>query len=93
MFDIKVQNGTIGPAAHSLIERDFAALAPGDPDVVEAAKMRIVANRIADTANVRWREDVRTRKLAVANGCGVVHGLHYDLAVQYGVTLASWSGV
>jgi hypothetical protein len=30
--------------------------------------------------------------LAVANGTGVVHGLHYDLAAQYGVTLAPWSG-
>jgi hypothetical protein len=92
MFGIKVQNGTIGPAAHSLIERDFAALAPGDPDVVETAKLRKVANRIADTANVRWREDVRTRKLAVANGTGIVHGVHYDLAIQYGLTLAPWTG-
>ena len=92
MFDIKVQNGGIGPSAHSLIERDFAALALGDADVIEAAKMRKVANRIADTANVRWREDVRTRKLTVANGAGVVHGLHYDLAAQYGLTLAPWTG-
>jgi hypothetical protein len=88
MFDIKVQNGTIGPAAHSLIERDSAALAPGDPSVIEAARMRIIANSIADTAGVRWREDVRSRKLTVANGTGTVHGLHYDLAVQFGVTLS-----
>jgi len=92
MFDIKVQNGTIGTPAHSRIEQDFANLAPGDPPVVETAKMRIVANRVADTANSRWKEDVRSRKLAVANGTGVVHGLHYDLAAQYGVTLAPWSG-
>jgi len=92
MFDIKVQNGSISPSAHSLIERDFSALAPGDADVIEAAKMRAVANRVADSASVRWREDIRARKLAVANGTGTVHGLHYDLAVQYGVTLAPWSG-
>ena len=92
MFDIKVQNGAIGPVAHSYIERDLAALAPGDPDVIETAKMRKIANRVADAANLRWREDVRARKLAVANGTGVVHGLHYDLAAQYGLTLASWSG-
>jgi len=91
MFDIKVQNGGVGPAALSLIERDFVALAPGDPDGVEVAKLRILANRIADSANVRWREDVRSRKLTVANGAGVVHGVHYDLAVQFGLTLAEWS--
>ena len=92
MFDIKVQNGTIGPPTHARIERDFAGLAPGDPAVVETAKMRKVANRIADTANIRWREDVRTRKLAVADGTGFIHGVHYDLAVQYGLTLAPWTG-
>ncbi len=88
MFDIKVQNGTIATSAQTLIEQDFAKLAPGDPDVLETARMRNVANRVADTANIRWREDVRTRKLAVANGTGVVHGVHYDLAAQYGLTLA-----
>jgi hypothetical protein len=87
LFDITVQNGTISSAAHTLIERDFATLPPGDADVVEAARMRIIANRIADTASIRWREDVRTRKLTIANGTGTVHGLHYDLAVQYGLTL------
>ena len=89
MFDIKVQNGGIGSSALTLIERDFAALAPGDPDVLETARMRSVANRIADSANVRWREDVRSRKLAVANGTGVVHGVHYDLAAQFGLTMAA----
>ena len=60
MFDIKVQNGVIAPGAHSLIERDLAALPPSDPDVMETAKMRKIANRVADAANIRWREDVRT---------------------------------
>ena len=91
MFDIKVQNGGIGPSALSLIERDLAALAPGDRDVVEAAKMRIIANRVADSANMRWREDVRLRKLAIANGTGVVHGVHYDLAAQFRLTMSAWT--
>jgi hypothetical protein len=92
MFDIEVQNGGIAPAVLTLIESDFARLASGDPDVVETAKMRIVANRIADTANIRWREDVRVRKLAVADGTGVVHGVHYDLAGQFGLTMARSGG-
>jgi hypothetical protein len=91
LFDIKVQNGGVGTVAFSLIEKDFAILPPGDPDAVEAAKMRIVANRIADSAFARWREDVRTRKLTIANGAGVVHGVHYDLANQFSLTLAPWN--
>ena len=91
MFDIKVQNGGVGPTALSLIERDFAALTPAETGSVEVAKLRIVANRVADSANARWREDVRSRKLTVANGTGVVHGVHYDLAGQFGLTLANWS--
>jgi hypothetical protein len=91
LFDIKVQNGGIGSNALTLIESDFAATAPGDADVVEAARMRTVANRVADTANLRWREDVRVRKLTAADGTGVVHGVHYDLAAQFGLTMAPWS--
>lgn len=84
MFDIKVQNGNIGPSADAFIRQDFNAVSPGD----EAAKLRSVANRIADTANAQWREDVRTRKLTVAGGTGIVHGVHYDLAAQFGLTLS-----
>lgn len=91
MFDIKVQNGGIGPNTLTLIESDFAALAPGDRDVVEVAKMRKTANRIAGSANSRWRETVRSRKLAIANGTGIVNGVHYDLAAQFGITMGAWT--
>jgi hypothetical protein len=93
MFDIKIQNGGIGPSALTQIEKDFAAIAPGDQNVVEVARMRNIANRIADSSNPRWREDVRSRKLAIANGMGVVHGMHYDLAAQFGLTLSDWNAV
>ena len=92
MFDIKVQNGGINTTALAAIERDMAALPAGDPDVIEAARMRAVANRVADSANPRWREDVRLRKLVVANGTGVVHGMHYDLAAQFALTMSPWQG-
>jgi hypothetical protein len=39
----------------------------------------IVANAVADAAQPTWREDVRTRKLAIANGKGTVHGHDYVL--------------
>jgi hypothetical protein len=92
MFDIKVQNGGINSTALAAIQREIAALPAGDPDVIEAARMRSAANRVADSANPRWREDVRSRKLVVANGTGVVHGVHYDLAAQFALTMSPWQG-
>ena len=91
LFDIKVQNGGIGSAALAQLDRDFSSLPIGEPAGVETAKLRKLANRIADAANPKWREDVRARKLTVANGAGVVHGVHFDLATQFGLTLSSWS--
>jgi hypothetical protein len=88
MFDIKVQNGSIGDIVRAQIERDFAALPPtDDPDAQEVARLRIIANRRAEAASAQWVEDVRIRKLTIANGEGTVHGRHYSLADQYGLTL------
>lgn len=86
MFDIKVQNGTISPIVRAQIESDFAELDGGKADEIE--RLRIVANRRADAANPRWAEDVRARKLTIANGSGRVHGVPYDLEAQYGINLS-----
>jgi hypothetical protein len=88
MFDIRVQNGAISPLTKARIDADVARL-PADLDRLgrEIATMRSIANRRADAANPIWVEDVRARKLAIANGEGVVHGIHYDLAAQFGITL------
>lgn len=88
LFDIRVQNGGIRPATEALILEDFARLQAGTVDALEAAKLRVIANRVADTASPKWQSDVRTRKLTIATGAGSVHGVHYDLAAQYGLTLA-----
>ncbi len=50
-------------------------------------KLRIVANRRAEAANPQWIEDVRTRKLCIANGEGTVHGRFYNLEDQFGIGL------
>lgn len=93
MFDIAVQNGSIGPVAGPRIARDLAALPSGGSWAErEVARMRIIANRRAEAADPRWVEDVRQRKLAIANGDGVVHGNHYDLAEQFGVRLVPADG-
>lgn len=84
MFDIKVQNGSIFPFVKQQILRDFANL-PDSAD--EEERLNIVANRRSEASNPRWVEDVRTRKLTIAQGRGTVHGMHYDLAEDYGIRL------
>jgi putative peptidoglycan binding protein len=86
MFDIKVQNGSIGATTRAQIERDFRALDPNQPEA-EVERLRVIANRRAEAANPRWVADVRERKLTIANGVGTVHGAHYDLDAQYGIGL------
>lgn len=90
MFDVKVQNGGIGDLVKAQIVQDIEAL-PKDltKEELEVRKLRIVANRRADAANPQWKEDVRARKLCIANGGGVVHGIPYDLEGQFGIRLAA----
>jgi hypothetical protein len=83
MFDILTQNGSISSAVKARIVGDFAGVSPGD----EVARLRIIANRRAEAARARWVEDVRARKLTIANGEGVVHGCHYHLADDFGIGL------
>ena len=88
MFDIVVQNGGIGPLVGARIARDLARLGvPG-----EVARLRVVAIRRAEAVNPRWIDDVRARKLTIAEGRGVVHGRRYDLARDYAITLSPFAG-
>lgn len=88
MFDIKVQNGSISDLVKARIEQDYARLQAYERWVDgEVARLRIIANRRAEAANPRWIDDVRTRKLAIADGEGTVHGRHYALEEQYGIRL------
>jgi hypothetical protein len=88
MFDIMVQNGSISPLVRAQIEKDFATLSlPGDPLEAEVARMRIIANRRAAACRPEFIEEVRRRKLTIAEGQGVVHGIPYDLEQQFGLRL------
>jgi len=92
MFDIKVQNGSIGDIVTARILKDFSALPAGlSGDALELEKMRIVAVRRAEASNPRWVDDVRVRKLCIANGGGRVHGIDYDLERQFGIGLATFA--
>lgn len=76
-----------------LILGDFEQLdkaAPETGDVpIEVARLRIIATRVASSANPKWIADVQNRKLTIANGEGTVHGNYYDLEDQYGISLDS----
>jgi hypothetical protein len=88
MFDICVQNGSISAATESIIRADFDAMpASSDPMVIEVARLQAIANRRAEAASPRFVEDVRTRKLTIANGQGVVHSIPYHLEEQFGIRL------
>jgi hypothetical protein len=88
MFDICVQNGSIADNVRALIVADFGKIPQSlSAEEVEIAKMRSVANRRAEAANPKFVEDVRRRKLCIAEGKGVVHGITYDLAGQFGLDL------
>ncbi len=72
-FDVHVQNGGIKTASMKSISQQALAGA-------SEADIRVsIANAVADSANAKWREDVRQRKLTVAKGSGVVHGHSYVL--------------
>ena len=70
-FDVHVQNGGIKSAAlNQLLQANTET----------ESEIRVaVANAVADAASRKWPEDVRRRKLAIANGGGVVHGYNYVL--------------
>jgi hypothetical protein len=84
MFDICVQNGSISPVVKAQILADFIGL-PDAKDQV--ARMRVIANRRSAAVKPQFINDVRTRKLTVAEGVGTVHGIQYDLEEQFGLRL------
>jgi hypothetical protein len=92
MFDVVVQNGSIGKETRDRINLDISRLAPDIPsEELEVEKLRIVANRRAEASRAQFREDVRRRKLCCANGKGNVHGTDYDLDHQFGICLKRFS--
>jgi hypothetical protein len=70
-FDIHVQNGGINKRAQSLL----GEAQRGD----ELALRTAIAEAVAKSARPEYRDDVRTRKLAIATGRGRVHGADYVL--------------
>jgi hypothetical protein len=84
MFDICVQNGSISPVVKAQILADFMEL-PDAKDQV--ARMRVIANRRSSAVKAQFINDVRLRKLTIAEGQGTVHGIQYNLEEQFGLRL------
>jgi hypothetical protein len=88
MFDIVTQNGSISAMTRAQITGETRLLSKTlSDDDREVATMRIIANRRAEASNAAWVDDVRRRKLCIANGAGNVHGIHYDLGAQFSLQL------
>jgi hypothetical protein len=69
-FDIQVQNGGVSTAAREEIKRQLAQ----HPIEREQERRVIIGNAVAKQSLPQFREDVRSRKLAIATGAGTVHG-------------------
>lgn len=88
MFDILVQNGSISLLVKAQVQKDVAQMVKiDDPLQAEVARMRIIANRRAAACRPEYAEDVRRRKLTIAEGKGTVHNIYYDLEEQFGLRL------
>jgi hypothetical protein len=87
MFDVMVQNGSIGPLVQAQIQQDFAALSGLDREALEVERLRIVARRRAAVCKPQWIADVLARKTAIAEGKGLIHGRMYDLDADYAIGL------
>lgn len=88
MFDVVVQNGSISQLVKAQILSDFSRVPAGDRTAAEVEKMSIAARRRAAVCRPEWVNNVRVRKLTIAEGQGSVHGHEYDLAEDYGIRLA-----
>lgn len=74
-FDIHVQNGGIGKAARQAIQAEIAGR-----KLAESTVRKIIATKVADSANPRFRDDVLSRKMTMATGAGRVHGENFVTA-------------
>jgi peptidoglycan hydrolase-like protein with peptidoglycan-binding domain len=70
-FDIHVQNGSVAKAVRDALP----VLQPGR----ERARREALANGVADNAVAEFRENVRSRKLAIATGAGTANGVQVVL--------------
>jgi len=88
-FDVNVQNGRVdvGGVKERVLADAKSIPASLPPLEREVELLGIVARRRSAVCKAEWRDDVLSRKLAIARGKGEVHGVTYDLAAQYFIRL------
>ena len=92
-FDINVQNGRVDfQGAGDRIHSDIGKLAADlSPLAHEVEILKIVARRRSEVCKAEWRADVLARKLAIAEGQGVVHRARIDLAADFSIRLEKYT--
>lgn len=86
LHDVAVQNGGMeSKGRRKTALQEFAKLNPDTP----AGRRRIVTETVVATSKPVWQADVRSRKAAISDGRGTVHGGKYvleDWGIMAGVT-------
>lgn len=78
-FDLQVQNGGISPEVVAVVDRELAKLK--NPD--ETKRLQTILNVRLRYVKKRWMNDVKSRKTAIINGVGKVHGKDRNFNVEY----------
>ena len=73
-FDTCVQQGTL--KSTGLEKYDATGFGPNSRD---EDRMPLVAHLCSEQANPRWAKDVLARRMTIANGHGIAHGLRVNL--------------
>ncbi len=79
-LDIAVQNGHGILYAHSEINERFRSMEDSlGRKLTQKEKRRIVAEEVVERSNPEWRDNVERRKMALAKGEGVIHGVSFRI--------------
>jgi len=84
-LDIAVQNGSVSSDASKIIDTALKQ----NSNMTEKDLLKVIANAVADTST-SIAEDIRSRKIAIINGQGIVHGSVIDLDKTYGLSDSYW---
>lgn len=84
-FDIAVQNGSISQEAAKIIDTALAQ----KPNMSEKELLKVIANALGGTSTNN-AEDIKSRKMAIVNGSGNVHGITLNLDTNYGLNDNTW---
>ncbi|MGE5626756.1 MAG: SH3 domain-containing protein [Solirubrobacterales bacterium] len=80
-FDIVTQNGGISTEASKTIDTSLAQNA----GITEKALLKVIADAVSGNS-----QDVSSRKNAIVNGQGIVHGSMLNLDTNYGLSDNTW---